>query len=330
MPLVIALGGASGYRPEHTLAAYELAARVGADFVEVCLVTTKDGVLVARGDNEISRTTDVALRRRFRDRRTTKLIDGRRRKGWFTEDFDLDELKALRAIERIPELRQRNTIFDRRYEVPTLDEVVALTERLAGELPRPIGLYLTLRHPTYFGAIGLPLEPPLLSTMTREDLDHAEGKLFVQSDEVAILKTLRRDLHVQLTQLLGPKERRPYDFTVVGDPRTYGALALPDGLRQIVRYADAVAPPKNYIVPRDDDDVSKDATSFVTRAHRVDLIVHPYAFRNENLFLPAELRSGSDPSAYGDAFGEYERFHALTVDGVFSDHPDTARAALPT
>lgn len=314
-PLVIAHRGASGYRPEHTLAAYALGARMGADYIEPDLVSTKDGVLVARHENEISGTTDVADHPEFASRRTTKTIDGIAFTGWFTEDFTLAELKTLRAKERIPELRQRNTIYNGRYEVPTLQEVMALAKRLSRELRRPIGIYPETKHPTYFRNLGLPLEKPLVRALKRY-----EGRVFVQSFEVANLKALDEELDVPLVQLLGGRNARPAD----GSSATYGELATPAGLKAVARYADGVGPSKDYIVPRDATGRSLPPTSFVRDAHRAGLAVHPYTFRNENAFLPLELRSSADPAAYGNAFAEYDQFYALGVDGLFSDNPDTA------
>jgi glycerophosphoryl diester phosphodiesterase len=323
-PLVIAHRGASGYRPEHTLAAYALGARLGADYVEPDLVSTKDGVLVARHENEISGTTDVADHPEFASRRTTKTIDGVSLTGWFTEDFTLAELKTLRAKERIPDLRQRNTIYDGRYPVPTLQEVIDLTRRLSRELGRPIGIYPETKHPTYFRTIGLALEEPLVRVLRRNRLDGRKAKVFVQSFEVSNLKALDREIDVPLVQLYSTATTRPFDFVVDGDPRTYGDLATPAGLREVARYADGAGPSKDYIVPRDASGRSLPPTSFVRDAHRAGLKVHPYTFRNENTFLPLELRSSADPAEYGDAFSEYEQFFGLGVDGLFSDNADTA------
>jgi glycerophosphoryl diester phosphodiesterase len=323
-PLVIAHRGASGYRPEHTLASYELGARLGADYVEPDLVSTKDGVLVARHENEISGTTDVATRPEFAGRRTTKVIDGVSLTGWFTEDFTLAELKTLRAKERIPALRPRNTVYDGLFEVPTFQEVVDLTKHLSRELGRPIGIYPETKHPTYFREIGLPLEEPLVRLLNRNGLNRKGAKVFVQSFEVGNLKALDEDLSVPLVQLLGAPSARPYDFTVSGDPRTYADMATPGGLSDIARYADGVGPSKDYIVPRDAAGSSLPPTSFVDDAHGAGLLVHPYTFRNENTFLPLELRSSTDPAAYGDARSEYEQFFDLGVDGLFSDNADTA------
>ena len=208
-PLVIAHRGASGYRPEHTLAAYALGARMGADYVEPDLVSTKDGVLVARHENEISGTTDVADHPEFAARRATKVIDGVSFTGWFTEDFTLAELRTLRAKERIPELRPRNTLYNGRYQVPTFQEVIDLSRRLSKELGRPIGIYPETKHPTYFRSIGLPLEKPLVRTLRRNDLDGRKAKVFVQSFEVSNLKALDRKIDAPLVQLLSGRGSRP-------------------------------------------------------------------------------------------------------------------------
>jgi glycerophosphoryl diester phosphodiesterase len=301
-PIVIAHRGASGYRPEHTLAAYALGARMGADYIEPDLVSTSDGVLVARHENEISGTTDVADHPEFASRRTTKTIDGVALTGWFTEDFTLQELKTLRAKERIPELRPRNTLYDGRYEIPTFQEVVDLAKRLK------VGIYPETKHPTYFRTIGLPLEKPLLRTLKR-----FRGPVFIQSFEVGKLKALDRETDAPLVQLLGARTARP-----VGWDRTYAEMATPAGLNEIAKYADGVGPSKDYVA----------GTTFVRDAHEAGLVVHPYTFRNENAFLPPDLRSSADPAAYGNAFAEYERYFALGVDGVFTDNADTAVEAL--
>ena len=186
---------------------------MGADYVEPDLVSTKDGVLVARHENEIGGTTDVADHPEFAGRRATKTIDGVAITGWFTEDFTLAELKTLRAKERIPEIRQRNTIYNGRFEVPTFQEVIDLSKRLSKELDRPIGIYPETKHPTYFRSIGLPLEQRLVRTLNRNDLNE-RAKVFVQSFEVGNLKALDRELKVPLVQLLSAPDAKPYDFVV--------------------------------------------------------------------------------------------------------------------
>jgi glycerophosphoryl diester phosphodiesterase len=323
-PLVIGHRGASGYRPEHTLASYALAARLGADYIEPDLVSTKDGVLVARHEPEISGTTDVADHPEFAGRRTTRTIDGAPVTGWFTDDFTLAELRTLRAKERLPDLRQHNTLYDGRYKVPTFQEIIDLRARLSRELHRSIGIYPETKHPTYFRDRGLPLEPALVKALRSNGLDSRRAKVFVQSFEVGNLKSLDRKLKVRLVQLFDEEALSPYDFAVSGDPRTYGDLANDAGLRGIAEYADGVGPWKNYIVPRDPTGASLAPTDFVERAHRAGLVVHPYTFRNENTFLPLELHKGSEPAAYGYAFTEYRQFFELGVDGLFSDNPDTA------
>jgi glycerophosphoryl diester phosphodiesterase len=323
--LVIGHRGASGYRPEHTLAAYKLAARLGADYIEPDLAITKDGVLVARHEPEIKDTTDVAEHPEFANRFTTKTIDGRPVSGWFVEDFTLAELKTLRAKERIPDLRPGNAAaYDGLYEVPTLQEVLDLRERLSRKYKREIGVYPETKHPTYFRSIGLPLEEPLIRTLRRNGLDKRKAPVFVQSFEVSNLKALDRQLKVPLVQLFSGRSSQPYDFVVDKDPRTYGDLATPAGLREVARYADGVGPSKDYIVPRDANGCSLAPTTFVRDAHQAGLVVHPYTFRAENNFLPCELRSSSIPTRHGDLEAEVRQFFDLGVDGVFVDHPDYA------
>jgi glycerophosphoryl diester phosphodiesterase len=328
-PLVIGHRGASGYRPEHTLAAYELGARLGADYIEPDLVSTRDGVLVARHENEISSTTDVATRPEFGDRRTTKVIDGRSQTGWFSEDFTIAELRTLRARERIPELRPRNTAYDGRYAIPTLQEAIDLAHRLSRELGREIGLYPETKHPAYFRSIGLGLEQPLVRALRRNGLDRRDARVFVQSFEPTSLRELQRSIDTRRVQLLGSKASRPPDLAGSEDTRTYGDLATPVGLREVARYADGVGPPKEYVVPRDASGASRSPTSFVADAHRAGLVVHPWTFRSENAFLPLELRAGADPTVAGDAPGEYATFYELGVDAVFSDNPDFAVGSRP-
>ena len=326
-PLVVGHRGASGYRPEHTLASYELAIRLGADYVEPDLVSTKDGVLVARHENEISGTTDVASHPEFADRRVTKVIDGVSLTGWFTEDFTLAELKTLRAIERIPAIRQENTLYDGRFEVPTLQEVIDLVKDARREHGREIGIYPETKHPTYFDSIGLSLEEPLARTLKRNGLDRRSAKVFVQSFETGNLQELDRKLNVPIVQLVAASGA-PFDLVAAGDPRTYADLITPAGLADIAEYADGLGPDKNQVIPRNADQSLGTPTALVDDAHAAGLVVHPYTFRNENTFLPANLRKGTNPADYGDALAEYEAFLATGIDGLFSDNADTARLAV--
>ena len=330
-PIVIGHRGASGYRPEHTLASYELAIDLGADFVEPDLVSTRDGVLVARHENEIGGTTDVADHPEFADRRTTKTIDGNAVTGWFTEDFTLAELKTLRARERLPELRQHNTLYDGRYEIPTLAEIITLVKAKQRSAHRTIGLYPETKHPTYFRSIGLALEAPLVRTLHAAGYRSAHSPVFIQSFEVGNLRDLAGMTRLPLVQLIDAAGQ-PYDFTASGDPRTYADLVTPAGLRDIRRYAAGIGVAKNLIVPRDASGALLPPTTLVADAHAAGLLVHAWTFRNENSFLPLDYRVGDAadpayPGLYGKAFDEYALFYDLGLDGAFSDNPDTALAA---
>ena len=324
LPLVIGHRGASGYRPEHTLASYRLAIDMGADYIEPDLVSTSDHVLVARHENEIGGTTNVADHPEFAARHTTKTIDGNPVAGWFTEDFTLAELRTLRARERLPDLRPTNTAFDGLYQVPTFQEVIDLAKR-AG-----VGIYPETKHPTYFDSVDLSLEEPLVAALHANGYRGRNAPVFIQSFEVANLKQLNRMTRVPLVQLLDATGR-PYDFVVAGDPRTYADLATPEGLAEIATYADGIGPNKNLIVPRDPAGNLLDPTSLVGDAHRAGLVVHPWTFRKENNFLPADFRQGNPASPFyllatGDFPAELRLFFRLGVDGLFSDHPDTAVA----
>jgi glycerophosphoryl diester phosphodiesterase len=324
LPLVIGHRGASGYRPEHTLASYRLAIELGADYIEPDLVSTKDHVLVTRHENNIADTTDVAAHPEFASRRTTKTIDGTPVTGWFTEDFTLAELRTLRAKERLPDLRPANTAFDGLYPVPTFQEVIDLAKR-AG-----VGIYPETKHPTYFDSIGLSLEEPLLATLRANGLTGPRAKVFIQSFETANLKELHAKTRLPLVQLIDATGR-PYDFVVAGDPRTYADLVTPAGLAEIATYADGIGPNKDLIVPRDSAGKLQTPTSLVRDAHRAGLVVHPWTFRRENSFLPLDFRQGNPASpeflrAPGDLPAELRLFFRLGVDGVFSDNADVAVA----
>jgi glycerophosphoryl diester phosphodiesterase len=329
-PTIYGHRGAAGYRPEHTLASYRMAARLGADYIEPDLVSTKDGVLVARHEPAIGATTNVAEHPEFAGRRTTKIIDGITfANDWFTDDFTLAELKTLRAKERLPDVRQRNTIYNGRYTIPTFQEVIDVRTELSNELHRQVGLVPELKHSTYFRSKRLPLEEPFLRALRRNKLDKARAKVTVQSSEISTLQLLNRRLPgVPLMQLFEAKDLNPGDVLAAGGTLTYGQMATPAGLRAIRRYADVVAPSKDYIIPRDSvTDASLAPTSFIRDAHAAKLKVVGYTFRNENSFLPAELRLSANPYEYGNAIAEYQQFFDLGIDGVFSDNPDTAKAA---
>ena len=325
-PLVIAHRGASGYRPEHTLAAYALAVDLGADVIEPDLVSTRDGVLVARHENEISGTTDVADHPELAHLRTTRVVDGALLDGWFTEDLTLAELKTLRAVERIPVLRRANTRFDGLLPVPTFQEVVELARTASARTGRTIAVYPETKNPSHFAALGLDLEAALVAVLERAGWDGPDDPVLVQSFEVGSLQLLSRLTGVRLVQLLGDTGS-PRDLELRHDPRTWDDLATPAGLREVARYAAGIGPAKDRVVPRRPDGSLDAPTSLVRDAHEQHLLVHPYTFRDESVFLPADLRRGDGTSDQGDAVSEYLAFYAAGVDGLFSDHPDTARHA---
>ncbi|MEU4669337.1 glycerophosphodiester phosphodiesterase [Amycolatopsis sp. NPDC023774] len=326
-PVIVGHRGAPGYRPEHTLASYELAFRMGVDFVDVDLVPTKDGRLVARHEPEIGGTTDVADHEEFASRKTTKVIDGVTMTGWFTEDFTLAELKTLRAKERIPENRPNNQLYNGRFQIATYQEVIDLTRRLGKELHRTLGTYPEVKHSTYFSSIGNPTEPKLVAFLDRNGLNRSDAPVIIQSFEVANLKELHKQVRVPLLQLT-EATGAPADFVAAGDKRTYADIVTPAGLREVAKYAKYLGPDKAQVIPRDASDNLGKPTSLVADAHRVGLKVQPYTFRNENPFLPANLRSSADPTAFGNVFAEEAAFFKAGVDGFFADQADTALESL--
>jgi len=322
-PLVLGHRGASGHRPEHTLASYTLAIELGADFIEPDLVSTKDGQLVARHENDITGTTDVATRSEFAGRKATKSIDGVAVTGWFTEDFTLAELKTLRAIERLPDVRPHNAIYNGLFQIPTLQEVIDLARSEGRRVGRTIGVYPETKHPTYFRSIGKPLEPLVAAVLRRNGLAHRNAPVFLQSFEPSSLQRLRQLVDTPSVQLLDAAGA-PWDFRVAGDPRTYADLATPAGLKFIDTFANGVGVNKNLVIPRDAAGALLAPTTLVADAHARGLVVHAWTFRNENTFLPANLRTGTDPTAWGRILEEFRLFFAAGLDGVFADYPDTA------
>ena len=311
LPVVIGHRGAAGHRPEHTIGSYELAIEYGVDFIEPDLVSTKDGVLIVRHENDISSTSDVA--QKFPERMTTKTIDGKAIEGYFTEDFTLAEIKTLRAKERLP---FRNQGWNGVYEILTFQEVIDLAKRKSQEKGRLIGIYPETKHPSYFRSIGLALEPPLVKALEANGYTNADAPVLVQSFEVQNLKDLSKLTKVRLVQLMEDEKLQPYDFVEAGDRRTYGDLMTPTALSAIATYAYGIGPFKRSIVPQGSDGTLLPPNSLVGDAHRAGLVVHPYTFRDEPEFLARDY--GLDPVK------EYLQFYALGVDGVFSDFGDTA------
>lgn len=349
-PLVIGHRGASGYRPDHTLESYKLAIDMGADFIEPDLVATKDGVLVARHEPNITGTTDVATRPEFASRKTTKNVDGVNEEGWFVSDFTLAELKTLRAVQP---LSDRDQSYNGKFQIPTFEEVLDLAKAEGTKAGRTVGVYPETKHPTYHANLGLPLEDRLLAVLAKYGYTTKASPVIVQSFEVFNLKYLRTKTQVRLVQLVDANDvnadgsmdltapyDKPYDFAVAGDSRTFASLLTPAGLKEIKTYADGIGPWKPYLIPSKQVDANKDgkpddlngdgkiderdrvmmpATSVVKDAHAAGLFVHAYTFRNEAKRLASDFK--------GDPKAEYKLFFNLGVDGVFSDFTDTAKAA---
>jgi glycerophosphoryl diester phosphodiesterase len=349
-PLVLAHRGASGYLPEHTLAAYKKAIDMGADFVEPDLVVTKDGQLVARHEPNITGTTDVSTRPEFAARKTTRKVDGIDETGWFTTDFTLAELKTLRAKQAMAE---RDQSFNTQFEIPTFREILDLVKAENAKSGRTVGVYPETKHPTYHIDAGLPIEPRLLAMLNEYGLNKKDSPVIIQSFEVNNLKVLRKLTPVRLVQLidgddvdsagkvvLAAPSERPYDFVVKNDKRNFADMLTPAGLKEIKTYADGIGPWKPYIAsgahvmgadgkPKDlngdgkiddRDRVALPATNVIKDAHAAGLFVHAFTFRNEPRRLYSDYK--------GDPKAEYSKFYKLGVDGLFSDFTDTAVDAL--
>ncbi|MGW7467101.1 glycerophosphodiester phosphodiesterase [Streptomyces xantholiticus] len=327
VPTVIAHRGASGYRPEHTLGSYQLALDMGAHVIEQDLVPTKDGHLVCRHENDITGTTDVAAHPEFASRRTTKSVDGTSLTGWFTEDFTLAELKTLRAKERIPGTRQENTLYDGRWTVPTFEEVLRWAEKEGHRRGRPVWLHVETKHPSYFRSLGLGLEEPLARLLRRYGRERRDSPVFLQSFEPSSMQRMAKLVSSPRVVLLSGASSRPWDFVEAGDPRTVADLVRPEGLDWIASFAQGLGPTLDLVIPKDADGRLTRPTTLVRDAHARSLVLHPYTMRNENTFLPADFRRGTDPNAYGDVFGAYRAYFATGIDGIFTDNPDTGLLA---
>ena len=329
---MIAHRGASGHRPEHTLEAYWLAIQQGADYIEPDVVATSDGHLVVRHENEISGTTDVSRRPEFAGRFATKLVDGAAISGWFTEDFTLDELKTLRAVERLPlPSGSRAADFDGMFEVPTLQEVIALVRAVNADRERDprlpqIGIYPETKHPTYFEGLGLSLDEPLVRMLHANGYRGPGARVYIQSFETANLKKLSGMTDLPLIQLLDATGG-PFDLAAAGRSGSYAELTRPAGLAAISSYARGIGPHKDLIVPRGPENALLPPTTLVKDAHDAGLVVHPWTLRAENAFLPADFRTGPDSRRVGDMQREVLMLLDLGVDGIFTDHPAIAAAA---
>lgn len=345
-PLIVGHRGASGYRPEHTLESYKLAIEQGADFIEPDLVSTKDGVLIARHEPMMSGTTDVASRPEFAARKTTRRVDGVETTDWFAGDFTLAEIKTLRAKQAFAD---RDQSHNGKYEIPTFQEIVDLAKAESARLGRTIGIYPETKHPIFHAAIGLPLEDRLLDALKAAGWTEKTSPVIIQSFETANLKYLRGKTQVRLFQLVDADDvdkdggivlaapfDKPYDFVVTGDKRTFKDLVTAEGLKEIATYADGVAPWKPYLMAGKQiigadgkpTDLNKDGviderdrvllppTDVVKNAHAAGLLVHSWTFRSEPKRLASDFK--------GDPAAEYKAFFALGIDGLFSDFPDMA------
>ncbi|NPD05396.1 glycerophosphodiester phosphodiesterase [Nocardioides sp. zg-1308] len=327
-PAVVAHRGASGHRPEHTLEAYRTAIRMGVDDIELDLVATRDGVLVARHDLELSATTDVADRPELAHLRRTLTVDGEVQHGWFVQDLTLAQLKTLAARERMPLTRPGNTAYDGAEGVPTLNEVLAMVGAESARRGRTVGVLLELKHATHHDLAGLPLDTPLLRDLARHGLDHPWARVGIMSFETTVLRRLAGRTRLPIIQLVEPSSCRPADLVAAGDPRTYGDLLTPDGLAWIDDYADGIGPHKSMVLPCDAGGAIGAPSTLVRDAHRHGLTVHVWTVRAENRFLPSNLRRGAAPDAPGDMGAEVRALLAAGVDGVITDHPEAALAAL--
>jgi glycerophosphoryl diester phosphodiesterase len=350
-PLVIGHRGAAGYLPDHTLEGYALAIEQGADYIEPDLVATKDGHLIARHEPNITGTTNVASHPEFAERHTTKTVDGVEEEGWFASDFTLAEIKTLRAVQPLAERPQQ---FNGLFQIPTLEEVLALAKSAGEARGRPVGVYPETKHPTYHANLGLPLEGPLVAALREAGLDHAGAPVFIQSFEQGNLQRLNRMTPVRLVQLVDANDidadgiptyaapfDRPYDWTASGKKklldRTFNYFTTDAGLKEVAKYADGIGPWKVYIQSTALRDIDGDGTigdengdgvtngadrkvlpptTLVDRAHAAGLLVHIWTFRSE----PHRLAYDDQ----GDPLREYARYFQIGVDGVFSDFPDTA------
>ena len=312
-PVVIGHRGAPSYRPEHTAASYELAIDLGADLIEPDVVISRDGVLIARHENELSLTTDVADRPEFAGRRRTQEVDGKETTGWFVEDFTLAELRTLRATERWPGVRPLNTAYDGRFGVLTFAEVVEIARRRSTP-DHQVRVQMELKYPGWFTAQGLPMAELVAAELRALDAVSPDGTVVVMAFEPATLRTLRADLGTS-----GPRLVQLIEEEGVQD-----SLVTPSGLREISTYAEGIAPHKGRILLDGADGTVNGVSDLVTQAHRAGLTVMPWTLRPENVFLPTHLRTGSEPRGLGNAQTEARLLLALGVDGVITDAPETA------
>jgi glycerophosphoryl diester phosphodiesterase len=312
-PVVIGHRGAPAYRPEHTAASYQLAIDLGAELIEPDVVVSRDGVLVVRHESELSLSTDVSTRTEFAGRRTTKEVADQLCTGWFAEDFTLAELRTLRAVERMPELRPLNTAYDGHFGILTLGEVISLARTRSTD-DRPIRVLAELKHADWSTQHGLPMAELVADELRRLDATDAAGPVMVQSFEPAVLRDVRT--------LLG--EDGPQMVQLVDDNAAGDRMVTRAGLREVSTYAQGIGPSRERILGTD----GRRTSSLVEEAHRAALSVFCWTLRAENAFLPEHLRVGNAPEGLGDALAEARQLLALGVDGLITDSPDHAVRAV--
>lgn len=328
-PIVIAHRGASGYMPDHTLEGYTKAVELGADFIEPDLVSTKDGVLIARHEPNLKDTTDIATRPEFAQYKRTMSVDGHDEEGWFASDLTLAQIKTLRAKQPRAD---RSTQYNGQFQIPTFEEILKLRADLSKKYGREIGVYPETKHPAWHHALGLGFEDKLVNILKKYGLNRANAPVYIQSFELTNLKALKKMTQVPLIYLLDADDVnkdgsiatiRPYDFVKSGDTRTYADMLKPENLKEVAKTANGIGPWKVYIASyRTDADGKKyrlPANDLVKRAHALGLKVHPYTFRNEAKHLTEDDK--------GDPYNEYATYFATGIDGLFSDYTDTAVAA---
>jgi glycerophosphoryl diester phosphodiesterase len=328
-PLIIGHRGAPGYLPDHTLEGYARAARMGANFVEPDLVSTKDGVLIARHEPNLKDTTDVAKHPEFAALKHIETVDGKDEEGWFASDFTLAQIKTLRAVQ--PRADRTNE-FNGLYQIPTFEEILTLRAQLSKELGREIGVYPETKHPSWHAEKNLGFEKQLISILSKYNLNRADAPVYIQSFELANLKVLKAMSPVKRIYLIDGTDvlpdgtvtsPQPYDFVKSGDPRRYDQMMSDAALQEIAAVANGIGPWKPYIASYSTDAAGVKTriapSDLIARAHKAGLALHPFTFRNE-----AKHLTDTDK---GDPYNEYALFFGLGVDGLFSDYTDTAVAA---
>lgn len=327
IPRVIAHRGASGDRPEHTMAAYDLAARMGADCLEIDVVSTSDGVLICRHEHEIGATTDAAAHPGYADRRVTRTVPGRAEAtGWFAEDFTLAELRTLRTRERMPGTRPGNTAYEGLEPVPTLAEVLDLVHDV--RRTRPFGLMIELKHPSYLASLGLDLVDPLLKALSTAGFEGVDADVMLECFEPTVLAMLSTRTDLPLGQLLELAEMRPADLVALDDPRTFSDLATPAALDEMAPHIAALGVHTTHVFPLDPAGATGALSSLVDDAHARGIAVTAFTLRRENRFLPLDLRIGTRPADPGDLEAQVRAFDEAGADGLITDHPDVVLAAL--